>query len=320
MTLTAAPAPARGVPRHVVVAGMGGSAVAGDLVSALATDRASVPVTVWRAYGVPAFVGPESLVVATSYSGNTGEAVAALDAALRHGAAAAVVTSGGILSELARERNLPLVRLPGGLMPRFALGYLFFPLVGLVESLGVTLLGDTERAEALDLLEVMGRELEPGRPEAGNEAKRLARSLDGRIPVIYGSGFAAAVAYRWKTQLEENAKLLAFHGRLPEVDHNEIEGWRDPGARGFHAVFLRDAEEDEVTARRIALTRELIRERAGGMSEVWARGQGRLARLFSLIYVGDWAGYYLALLRGVDPSPVEMIEEIKRRLREPKPA
>lgn len=313
LALTASPGLAPRILRHVVVAGMGGSAVAGDLVWTLATDRLPLPVTVWRGYGAPAFLDPESLVVAISYSGNTEETVSALEAALRRSASAVVLTSGGALAELASQRGLPLVRLPAGLMPRLALGYLFFSLLGILESLGLPLAREPERDEALGVLEVMSKELGSA---ADNEAKRLARILRGRIPVIYGSALTEVAAYRWKTEIEENAKLLAFHGRLPEADHNEIEGWRDPLAAGFHAVFLRDPQEDEVGVSRVSVTQELIKARAGGVTDAWARGEGRLARLLSLIYLGDWVSYHLALLRRVDPWPVPTLEEVKRRLRE----
>jgi glucose/mannose-6-phosphate isomerase len=316
--LTASPPPGRFVIRHVVFAGMGGSALGGDLVSTLATERLSVPVTVWRGYGLPSFVGPDSLVVAVSYSGDTEETLSAFEAALRRRAPAVAVTSGGALGKLAVERELPLVRVPGGLMPRFALGHLFFPLLTLLESLGLTVVGEPERDEAIGRLEVMGEELRVDRAESDNEAKRLALTLRGRTPVIYGSALTEAPAYRWKTELEENAKLLAFHGRLPEADHNEVEGWRDPSARVFHAVFLRDPLEDEETVRRVLVTQELIRDGAGGVTDVWPRGKGRPAHLLSLIYLGDWVSYYLALLRGVDPWSVPALSEVKRRLREAK--
>jgi len=296
----------------VIVAGMGGSAVTGDLVAALATARLTVPVTVWRGYGAPAFAGRESLVVAVSYSGSTEETLSALEAARERGAACAVVTSGGNLAELARRHGLPLVVVPGGLMPRLALGYLFFPLLAILESVGLSVAPEAERQEGLAVLDAMGRELAA---EAESEASRLARRLLGRIPVIYGSALTEAAAYRWKSDVEEHAKLLAFHGRLPEADHNEIEGWGDPAGAGFHAVFLRDPGEDERDAARVRVTQELIRTRAGGVTDVWARGEGKLAHLLSLVYLGDWVSYELALLRAIDPWPVPAIEEVKRRLR-----
>lgn len=318
LALTASPPLAPLSLRHVVVAGMGGSAVGGDLARALALDRLSVPVTVWRGYGAPASVGPGSLVVALSYSGATEETISTLEAGLRRGATGAALASGGALAELARERGLPLVRLPAGLQPRRALGYLFFPLLRLLESAGYPLAHESELEEALRVLEGMGNELGPKCPEPDNEAKRLALILLGRIPVIYGNTLIEVAAYRWKTEVEENAKLLAFHGRLPEAAHNEIEGWRDPLASGFHAVFLRDPEETKADATRVRATQELIRAQAGGITDVWPRGEGRLAHLLSLIYLGDWVSYYLALLRGADPWPVPVLEEVKRRLREGK--
>jgi len=312
VTLTASPPLVPGALRHVIVAGMGGSAVAGDLVAALATARLTVPVSVWRGYGAPAFVGRESLVVAVSYSGDTEETLSALEAGRQRGAVCAVLTSGGNLAGLARRQGLPLVVVPGGLMPRHALGYLFFPLLAILASVGLPVAPDAERAEALALLDAMGRELAR---DPDNEAARLARRLLGRVPVIYGCALTEAAAYRWKSEVEEHAKLLAFHGRLPEADHNEVEGWCDPAAAGFHAVFLRDPGEDERDAARVRVTQELIRARAGGVSDVWARGEGKLARLLSLVYLGDWVSYELALLRAVDPWPVPAIEEVKRRLR-----
>lgn len=315
LTLSASPPLPPLILRHVAVVGMGGSAVGGDLVWALAMDRLPVPLTVWRGYGAPASIGPDSLVVAISYSGTTAETISALEAALRRGATCAALTSAGALAELARERGLSLVCLPAGLMPRLALGYLFFPLLGLLESVGFSLARESEQEEALGVLEVMSRELDPECADAENPANRLALELVGRTPVIYGSALTEVAAYRWKTQIEETAKLLAFHGRLPEANHNEVEGWRDPLAAGFHAVFLRDPEE---AASRVRVTAEIVMAHAGGITEVWSRGQGRLARLLSLIYLGDWVSYYLALLRGVDPWPVPAIEEVKRRLREGK--
>lgn len=288
----------------------------GELLKALAAARLALPVTVWRDYGIPAFVDSRTLVLGLSYSGKTEETLSAVEAALQRGAPAAVLTSGGELAALAASRGLPMVRLPLGLMPRLALGYLLFPLLGLLDATGLAVVTGPERDEALQLLEGMGSELRPERPTAENQAKQLALMLHGKIPVLYGSAATEAAAYRWKTAVEENAKLLAFHGCLPEVNHNEIEGWGDPAGRGFYAVFLRDPDEGEVVGRRVRLTRELIGAHAGGVAEVWPRGRARLARQLSLIHLGDWVSYYLALLRARDPWSVPTLEALKRRLRE----
>jgi glucose/mannose-6-phosphate isomerase len=163
-------------------------------------------------------------------------------------------------------------------------------------------------------LEDLARELAPARPAAQNEAKRLALAIGDRLPAIYGGPATGAVAYRWKTDLEENAKLLALAGSLPEMNHNEIEAWRVPAARGRHLVFLRENGEPPEIARRFAVLHDLIGPAAGGVSECWARGPSRAARLLALAYVGMWVSYYAALARGVDPWTVELLDELKRRL------
>lgn len=303
--------------RHVVLAAMGGSAASGDLLVACASDRLPVPVVVRREYGVPAFVGQGSLVIASSYSGETEEVLSMVDAALDRKATVAVLTSGGSLKALAERRGLPLVLLPHGLMPRNALGYLFFPLLRVLQSVGLAPVRPAESEEAIGLIEAMAPELGPDRPAAENEAKRLALAIVGRIPVVYGGELTAVAAFRWNTETEENAKLLAFHGALPEMDHNEIEAWRGPEARAFHAVFLRDRGERAAMARRFAATRDVITEGSAAATEVWSRGEGPLARVLSLVYLGDWVSYYLALLRGVDPWPVPVIGVVKRRLAAP---
>ncbi|MBI3628600.1 MAG: bifunctional phosphoglucose/phosphomannose isomerase [Candidatus Rokubacteria bacterium] len=303
------------LPRLVVVAGMGGSAASGDLLATCLADRLSVPVLTHRGYGLPALVGPGALVIAASYSGETVEAVSAFEAAVKAGAATAAVTRGGRLAALAARHGAPVVTLPPGLMPRMALGSLFFPLLGILESAGLPTVPEAEVAEALETVAALADELAPARPVEQNEAKRLALAVGDRVPVVYGGELTGSVAYRWKTDVEENAKRFAVAGALPEMNHNEIEAWRAPEADRLQAIFLRDRGEHPDVARRFAVVRALVEPVAGGLAEVWSRGEGRLARLLSLIYLGQWTSYYLALLRGVDPWAVPLLEEVKRRLR-----
>lgn len=301
--------------QQVVVSGMGGSAAGGDLLAAISRDRLPLPVLVCREYTLPAFVGPGSLVVSVSYSGTTEETLSSFQHALGLGAVVAAVTAGGTLGELARARGLPLVTLPVGFMPRSALGYLFFPLLSIMDSVGLSPASMAERDEAIELLARMADQLGPERQTGDNAAKELALALSrGRIPVVYGGELTATAAYRWNSALEENAKLPALHGALPEMDHNEIVGWGAGEARRLHAIFLRDREERPAMARRFTETKKLIGSSAGGVVDVWSRGEGRLGRLLSLIYLGDWVSYYLALLRGVDPWPVPVIGRLKRQL------
>jgi glucose/mannose-6-phosphate isomerase len=304
------------LPRAVCLLGMGGSAVAGDLLRALADPVAPFPIHVVRGYTVPAWVGPDTLVVASSYSGNTEETLAAFDAARRRTARLLVLSAGGELGARAQREGLPWVRLPAGFPPRAALAFLLLPLVVQLERLGAGLGGPAEREEAVAVLTTLGTALAPEVPAAENAAKTLALRLAGRIPAIYGSELTAPVAYRWRTQFEENAEVLALSGELPEMNHNAIEAWGAGPEAAWAVVLLRDAGEHPRVGRRFALTREIVSARAP-VHEVQARGEGRLARLLSLVLQGDWTSYYVSLQRSVDPWAVDRLEAFKRRMAAP---
>jgi len=316
-TLTSVPPLRAPRPRAVVVAGMGGSAAGGDLLSVYAAESVDVPILVHRGYGLPALAGPHSLVIAASYSGETAEVLSAFDVAVARNVPVVAVTAGGALAERAEATGRPRVTLPGGLMPRMALGYLFFPALPLLAGCGIDVAPDGEVEETLTTLETLAGELVPERPAAQNEAKRLALAIADRLPAIYGGPATGTVAYRWKTDVEENAKTFALAGALPEMNHNEIEAWRSSGAKDMHVVLLRDRGERPEIARRFRVLHDLIGPAAGGVSEVWGRGEGRLARLVSLTYLGQWTSYYLAVLRERDPWSVPLLDEVKRRLRPP---
>jgi glucose/mannose-6-phosphate isomerase len=303
-------------PRLIVVAGMGGSAAGGDLLAACAAEQLDVPVIVHRGYGLPAFADARTLVLACSYSGETAETVSAAEQAIARDVPLVAITTGGRLGRLAEQHGLSRVTVPTGLMPRMALGYLFFPALAVLHRVGVSVVRDEDIAEALDVLDAQAVTLAPDRPVDANEAKQLACAIDRRLPAIYGGPDTARVAYRWKTDLQENAKAVALAGALPEMNHNEIEAWRQPGAAALHLVLLRDAGEPAEIVRRFTVVRQLVDGVAGGVSEAWSRGRGRLARLLSLVYLGQWTSYYLALLREVDPWTVPLLDELKRRLQE----
>jgi len=302
-------------PRLVVIAGMGGSAAGGDLIAACGSDTVDVPVIVHRGYGLPAAAGPDSLVVTSSYSGETVETLSAFDAALARRVPVVALTSGGTLAQRAAAAGCPQITLPRGLMPRMALGYLFLPALGLLAEAGVRLTTAAEMDEAVDAVGRMARALAPSQPTASNEAKQLALAIGDRLPVVYGGPITGAVAYRWKTDIEENAKTLAVAGALPEMNHNEIEAWQAPAAKDMHAVLLRDGGEPAEISRRFDVLRDLITPCAGGISEARGQGGGRLARLLTLAYLGQWTSYYLAVLRDRDPWSVPILDEVKRRMR-----
>jgi glucose/mannose-6-phosphate isomerase len=317
LALSATPALSIARPTLVVLAGMGGSAAGAELIAGCAAANLDVPIIVHRGYGLPAVASKRTLVVASSYSGNTEEVLSAAETALEREVPIVMLTAGGRLAALATGHGLPRVKLPDGLMPRMALGYLFFPALRILAHAGLAIASDAEIAEALEVVTALAAELAPARPTAQNEAKRLALAIGARLPAFYGGPSTGGVAYRWKTEVEENAKRLAIAGALPEINHNELEAWRAPAAAGMHAVFLRDRDEPSGIAKRFAILRELISAAAGGVSECRARGAGRPARLLGLAYLGAWTSYYLAVGRDTDPWPIPVLDEMKRRLSAP---
>jgi glucose/mannose-6-phosphate isomerase len=304
--------------QDILVLGMGGSGISGDVCRVLFDDRLALPLYVNRHYHLPAFVGSQTLVIAVSYSGNTEETLSGLAEAMEKGAQVIILSSGGRLGQIASSRVLDYIQIPSGLQPRASLGYLSLPLAVVFGRLGLVDDSDAEIEEMLAVLRRQSEELSPGAPEESNAAKALARRFFGRMPVIYGSeGLTGLAAFRLKCQINENAKSPAQWNLLPELNHNEITGWQflEDLSRRFNLTFLRDAEEHPQVKKRVEITRDLIAGQFSSVEEIWSEGRSKLARLFSLIYLGDFASAYLALLNGIDPSPVERIELLKERLK-----
>jgi glucose/mannose-6-phosphate isomerase len=299
-------------PGGLILAGMGGSAVGGRLAAGALGPRLVRPLQLAMGYAVPAWTGTETLVLCSSYSGDTEETLAAYAAAGAAGAPRVAATTGGELARRARADGVPVVPLPGGFQPRAAVGY---ALVTALEAAALSGAAPSLRDEvegAAALAERLAAEWGPEGPEDG-EAKRLARALHGAIPVVTGAELTAPVAYRWKTQFNENAELPAFAGELPEHDHNEVVGWAAAEGR-LAAVFLEDPRGDERIARRFAVTAELAAGGAAAVERVAARGDTPLERLVSLVLLGDLVSLYAAVLRGVDPALVAAIDTLKARL------
>lgn len=306
-------------PSAVAVLGMGGSGIGGDLLRTLLAGEGRIPVVVVKDYKVPRWIGPGTLAFAVSYSGNTEETLAAYQMARDQGASPVAITSGGKLAEMAQRDGVPLVRIPPGFPPRAALGYLFFPMLAVLHRLGALKNLEEGVRECVEVLRSLGDRLGPSAPVDRNPAKQLATRLLGRIPVVYAAtSLLEPAALRWKCQFNENSKVLALWNVFPELNHNETVGWgvEEELAQIFQVVLLRDREEEPRIAQRVAITVDLALHRARGLHEVWTEGYGKLARLFSAILFGDLTSVYLAYLRGVDPTPVPVIEELKRRLGE----
>ena len=298
-------------PGGLVVAAMGGSAIGGSLARAALGDRASRPIAVSRDYGLPAWTTPETTVLCSSYSGSTEETLTAYEAAGALGARRIVCTTGGQLAQSARADGVPVIPLPGGFQPRAAVGYALVVALEVAALAGVGERLHTEIDVAAAHAETLIAEWGPDAPE-DSPAKNLARALHGTIPQIAGSGLTAPVAYRWKTQINENANLPAFASELPELDHNEIVGWeRARGLGSFSAVFLDDCDLHPRAKARIRLTSEVISRHAAGVHTVTSVGETRVDRLVSLVLFGDLVSLYLAVLEGQDPATIAPIDQLK---------
>ena len=289
-------------PGGLTVCGMGGSAIGADLAAAAIGDRATRPLRTVRDYTLPPWAGADTLVLCASYSGNTEETLACYEAAGGAGAARIALTTGGKLAELARADGVPVIGVPGGMQPRAAVAYMT---VGVLECAALCGAAPSLRAEVEAASAWLAGQLDDPR------VADIAAGLEGRIPLIYGAGLTAPVATRWKAQINENAKLPAFASILPEADHNEICGY---GPGDFTAVFLEDVAQHERVRRRIEVTSAIAAEAGLPATRVTSRGESALERVMSLVLLGDLVSVELARLAGVDPTPVEAIEELKRAL------
>lgn len=302
----------------VLVLGMGGSAIGGDLLRGLAQQQRATPVHVHRDYQLPSPMNERTLVVASSYSGNTEETLSAFSQALDTPARKLAITTGGKLKALALANNVPVHCFEYDAEPRTALGYSFFSLLAVLHKLNLVAVGPTDVEETVRLLEELTARYGGNVPQRANPAKQLAARLHDRVVVVYGAGVLSDVAFRWKTQLNENSKACAFSERYPELNHNAVVGYRFPtwlADRGF-VVMLRSPSLHERVLMRYNVTGELLKEAGIGHEVFDTEGESALAQIMSAVRFGDYVSYYLALLNGVDPSPVAAIDYLKRRLAE----
>lgn len=303
--------------KHVVFAGMGGSAIGGDLIVACLSNALTVPAMVNRNYFLPHFVNQSTLVIISSFSGNTEESLSCYEDAKKKRAQLLCITSGGELHERTNKDRVPAIIIPGGMPPRCALGYLSMPIMVFLIKSGFTDLRDDYFDETIDLLSQKSELCSPENP--ANPALEIAQKLCGRIPIIYSTNdMLYVVAQRWKGQLSENAKVLAFYNVFPELNHNEIVGWEQLPEllNQFQILYLRDNKDFSRNQARMKITKGILEKVTNSIIELKTDGQSKLARLFSLIYLGDMVSYYLAMLTNVDPTPIEKIQQLKDALRE----
>jgi glucose/mannose-6-phosphate isomerase len=302
----------------IIITGLGGSAIGGDLLRSYLQYEIKIPVFVNRNYYLPGFANENTLVIVSSYSGNTEETISAYEDAKKRNCKIICITSGGKLSVMAENDGFTIIKIPKGYQPRCALAYSFFPLLMLMVKLNF--IAD-RNPEILNLIKYIGAKSDSYVlvNENGNHAVKLARYLQGKIPVIYSStDLLDIVNYRWRCQIEENSECLAFGNVLPEMNHNEIVGWRknEEILRNFAVIFLKDREDNPRITKRLEITKNIVESYSGIAIQIESEGNTKLERIFDLIYLGDWISYYLAILYKADPSEIENINILKNKLTE----
>ncbi len=300
----------------IVILGMGGSAIGGDLLRSFAADLPRPLIFVNREYSLPPFVDEKTLVIASSYSGNTEETLTTFKQALQSDCKKLAMTTGGRLQKMADAAAVPVFRIEHVSPPRAALGYGLLPLIAFMCQLGflpdMELLVRNSAAMLEKKLQSWGEDVS----EEKNPAKALARQLHGKMVVIYGAGILSEVAHRWATQINENSKAWAFHQSFPELNHNAVVGYEFPAelARYISVVLLRSPSLHPRTLMRYGITMEILQSRDIAYHIAEASGEDSLSCMLSLIFLGDWVSYYLAILYKIDPTPVRVIEGLKHKL------
>jgi len=302
--------------RNIVLAGMGGSAIGGDVVKTIVSDELEIPFFVNRNYTLPNWVDKNTLVICSSYSGNTEESLSAYADAVEKGAMICGISTGGKLSDQIEESGYDLINIPGGLQPRAALAYSFVPILYLINQIG--LISDSETTDlknSVHSLETKRDKYSIG--ESENPIYKMAKDIYGMIPIIYGvTDTTSVVALRWKGQLCENSKMIAYHNEIPELNHNEIVGWGNNHdlLNELSVIWLRDKYDNSRNKARQDITEGLLNDMGIMQHEVRAEGETKLERLLDLINFGDWLSYWCAILHDTDPSPVEKINKLKNAL------
>jgi glucose/mannose-6-phosphate isomerase len=304
------------VPKNIIVVGMGGSAIGGEILRDWLRDILPISIEVNRNYTLPAYVNKDTLVFVNSYSGNTEETITAFLEATKRGCTVLAVTSGGLLEAFSEKMQIPCVKIPSGLQPRAAIPYMFFPLPVLMQKLGILQDIKDQLTEAVNVIEKIGKANASNVPTKSNQAKLLATEIVGSMPVVYGFGCYTSVCHRLKAQFNENSKLPCRANVFPELNHNEAVGYEAPEELNNMqtVILIRDLQEPKEIRNRIEATKSFALSRAKKVLEIWAEGTGKLAKMFSVLVVGDYVSVYLAVLQDKDPTPVNVIVKVKKEL------
>ncbi len=300
----------QGLPDYIIICGMGGSSISGQILSDYLT--LSIPIITVADYHIPQFATRNSLIFIISYSGNTEETIACYREAVKQGQHIVVIATGGKLIEYCTRNYIPHIIVPKGLQPRNAIAYLFFPMIRVLENSGIIANKSAEVAKTIDTLK-------KNRETYDVHAQEIAEKLVNTLPIIYSSTENYSIAYRWKCEFNENAKIIALCNKFPELNHNEFNGFVNYANQNIplHIIILKDSDDHKRIIKRMDITKRLIKDlsdRKIGFTEVHISGESRLAKLFSTIYLGDLVSYYLALKYATDPTPVDMIERFKKEM------
>jgi glucose/mannose-6-phosphate isomerase len=304
-------------PQNIILTGMGGSAIGGDLARSYLSYELKVPFTVCRNYLLPEYVNDKTLVFVSSYSGETEETLSAFQQAQKRKAKIIAITSGGTLLQECNKDGFPFILIPKGFPPRAALGYSFTPVLVTLSRLGLIQDKIEELEKTSKFLEEKREEYSLGKKKNQNPAKKLALNLHGKLSIIYTStDYFDAVGYRWKGQFGENSKILAYNNYFPEFNHNELVGWKvlDQIRDKLQVIILKDKEDHPRIKLRMQIVKNIIQKKKVKVFEIESQGEGLLSRIFSLIQLGDFTSFYIAILNQVDPTPVEVIDYLKKEL------
>ena len=304
--------------KNIVVNGLGGSAIGGDFARSYTNYEIAVPIFVNRNYSLPSFVNSNTLSIISSYSGNTEETNSAYNESIKRNCKIISISSGGSVEKTAIANNHLLVKIPGGLQPRCALGYSFFTLIILLSKLGFIKNLSPDIDAVISKIEKKSMLYSDYNSEE-NPAIKLANTLKGKLPVVYSSvDILDVVNLRWRGQLSENAKVLAYGNFYPEMNHNELVGWKlnEDILKKIVVLMLEDGEDNERIKLRMEITSGIIKNYANDIIKLKGEGKNKLERIFDLVYLGDWVSYYLAIINKIDPTPVEAIDFLKNKLTE----
>jgi len=295
-----------GIFKNVVICGLGGSALPANILVSLVSPK--VHIHIHRDYNLPVVADKDSLVVCISYSGNTEETVSSLKEAINKGLKTAVITTGGMLEEISKQHNLPFAKIPSGIQPRSATGYIFSALAKILSSCGVISDISEEILQTAENLKEINAALE-------KEGKVLAKKLAKKTPIIYASNSLKPIARIWKIKFNENSKIPAFYNFFPELNHNEMVGFTNVKKKNnFHVLIIKDNEDHPRITKRMNLTSSLLKKKGIAVDFLETRKGSMMFRVFSSLLLGDWASYYLALNHKIDPTPVAMVEEFKKMM------